>query len=109
MKDVKKYINLFNKHSIEYNENYLESYNINTDCKFIGVTGSRGKSSACYLLYNYLIDKQDNFKYKKTIYHYKPEDFDSVQSYMTLNEAYEDWMKYTFPHLLEYYKRDRVR
>ena len=29
MKDVKKYINLFNKHSIEYNENYLESYNIN--------------------------------------------------------------------------------
>ena len=60
-------------------------------------------------LYNYLIDKQDNFKYKKTIYHYKQEDFDSVQSYMTLNEAYEDWMKYTFPHLLEYYKRDRVR
>lgn len=56
MKDVKKYINLFNNHSIEYNENYLESYNINTDCKFIGVTGSRGKSSACYLLYQYLID-----------------------------------------------------
>ena len=24
MKDVKKYINLFNEHSIEYNENYLE-------------------------------------------------------------------------------------
>ena len=57
MKDVKKYINLFNKHSIEYNENYLESYNINTDCKFIGVTGSRGKSSTCYLLYQYLIDR----------------------------------------------------
>lgn len=56
-------------------------------------------------LYEYLIDKQNNFTYTKTLYHYKKEDFDSVQHYMTLREAYDDWMKYTFPHLLEYYKK----
>lgn len=54
MKDVKQYINLFAEHCIKYNENYNENYNINTDCTFIGITGSRGKSSACYLLYQYL-------------------------------------------------------
>lgn len=60
-------------------------------------------------LYEYLIEKQSNFKYKKTLYHYTKDDFDSVQPYMTLRVAYNDWLKYKFPHILEYYKKERIR
>ena len=28
---------------------------------------------------------------------------------MTLREAYDDWMKYKFPHLLEYYKQKKKK
>lgn len=53
--------------------------------------------------------KQDNFRAHrvKTLYHYKKEDFDNIYPTMTLREAYDDWMKYKFPHLLEYYKQSK--
>ena len=58
---------------------------------------------------NMLQIKQDNFRPHrvKTLYHYKKEDFDNIYPTMTLREAYDDWMKYKFPHLLEYYKQKK--
>lgn len=60
---------------------------------------------------NKLLDLQEEYKpkYTKIRYHYKVEDFSNVTKIMTLNEAYEDWSTYVYPHLLDYYKDERKR
>ena len=57
-----------------------------------------------------LQDKQEKFKFKRkqTLYHYKAEDFNCVYPFMTLREAYKDWIEYNFPNLLKYYKIQKV-
>lgn len=67
-----------------------------------GLSGYKGK---------YNVYTQDNFRPHrvKTLYHYKKEDFDNIYPTMTLREAYDDWMKYKFPHLLEYYKQKKQK
>ena len=58
-----------------------------------------------------LYDKQDGFKPKRkqTLYHYSVSDFDNIYPTMTLREAYNDWMKYKFPNLLNRYKAEKLR
>ena len=48
-------------------------------------------------------------KRKQTLYHYKEEDFSSVLPYMTLNEAYTNWIEWQFPTLLKYFKYEKER
>lgn len=60
-------------------------------------------------LYEYLIEKQSNFKYKKTLYHYTREDFDTVMPTDTLKKAYNFWITTRFPNLLKYYKEKRIQ
>lgn len=59
----------------------------------------------------YLLDKQEEFKFKRkqTLYHYNTRDFDNIYSFMTLSEAYNDWLKYKFPNLLDNYKATKRR
>lgn len=59
----------------------------------------------------FLQEKQEGFKFKRkqTLYHYTTEDFDIVNPYMTLSEAYEAWIDITFPNLLSRYKDKKVR
>lgn len=59
----------------------------------------------------YLQSKQNSFKFKRkqTLYHYTPEDFDIVNSLMTLSEAYKFWIEVTFPNLLSRYKDKKIR
>lgn len=59
----------------------------------------------------FLLNKQPKFKFKRkqTLYHYTENDFSIVNSLMTLSEAYNYWMKYTFPTLLENYKNKKIK
>lgn len=59
----------------------------------------------------FLQDKQEGFKPKRkqTLYHYTTEDFDNIQSYMTLNEAYQDWLTIKFPYLLERFRYKKIK
>ena len=58
-----------------------------------------------------LQDKQESFKPKRkqTLYHYSVSDFDNIYPNMTLREAYNDWIKYQFPNLLNRYKAEKLR
>ena len=58
-----------------------------------------------------LQDKHESFKPKRkqTLYHYSVSDFDNIYPTMTLREAYNDWMKYQFPNLLNRYKAEKLR
>lgn len=55
--------------------------------------------------------KQESFKprRKQTLYHYTVNDFDNIYPFMTLRQAYEDWLEYKFPYLLKRYKDEKLR
>lgn len=45
---------------------------------------------------------------KQTMYHFREEDFNLINEEMTLGEAYDFWMYYEFPNILNRYKQGRL-